>query len=406
MGQQSHMPRPWCPVALSPADVSAVEAGLTRLSALARDDDTASDLAQRALLADVIGAHEQLAPLVDEAIERTDAHGLRPSSIAGPISVAYSLAQLTGTDELTETIGESLAEIDDIVERYVEGYRTGFAVRDGLLGVGLYVLVRRRYERKWARRVSARLLDRLVRWATFFPDGVGWWTSPRALAPARAQHFPHGRYDLGMADGAAGVLAFLCRLVDGEPDIEPDIEPDVADVVRPLITATGDWLSSHQRPDGAFPSWVLTDGASGPVSSGPVSSGWCRGVAGIAVALALAARVTGQEAWRDAAMRSLDWLADRSDPTEDLTLCHGQAGRLMAIACVHAATGHKHAPILYRRVFDEFVASCARGDMPTGTHASTAWTSFVGTGLTLASLVSPNPPIWTERLLMIWPSIG
>ncbi len=155
-------------------------------------------------------------------------------------------------------------------------------------------------------------------------DGLtvpGWWVEhdPDPLRPT-----PGGHVNLGMAHGAAGLLALLAAamrrgyVVDGHTD---------------AITAlTGFFDRWRQDGDDGpwWPQWLtageLRTGRTMQPSPGRAS--WCYGTPGIGRALHLAALATGDTARRDAAEHALaacltDWALHHHT---DGGLCHGAAG--------------------------------------------------------------------------------
>lgn len=155
-------------------------------------------------------------------------------------------------------------------------------------------------------------------------DGLtvpGWWSArdPDPLAPT-----PGGHANLGMAHGAAGILALLSlaaslgRAVSGQLD---------------AITYLQDWYERWRQdePGGAWwPEWLTrSDLRSGrPAQPGPGRPSWCYGTPGIARALQLAAIATGDRHLQAEAEQALaaclsgPQLARLTGPG----LCHGLAG--------------------------------------------------------------------------------
>ncbi|MEO3854505.1 lanthionine synthetase C family protein [Acrocarpospora sp. B8E8] len=149
----------------------------------------------------------------------------------------------------------------------------------------------------------------------------GWWVphDPDRLLPT-----PGGHANLGMAHGAAGVLALLAlgishgRIVDGQAE---------------AVETLGSWFD-RWRQDSAdgpwWPQWITREElrTGRLLQKGPVRPSWCYGAAGIARALQLAGLATGDTVRRATAEQALAaCLADRQlDRITEAGLCHGLAG--------------------------------------------------------------------------------
>lgn len=157
--------------------------------------------------------------------------------------------------------------------------------------------------------------------ATFVPTpahgGADWYR----------QLYPYGHYPLGMAHGAAGVVAVLsAALLDGAG------RPGLAAAVGRLAT----WLAGC-RGCGGPQSWGSALGAD-PESGQPVldsrfrvPSGWCNGTSGVAAALLAAAKAADLPGLASVAGRALRTAEarGRGRGARDAVLCHGSAGRAL-----------------------------------------------------------------------------
>ncbi len=152
-------------------------------------------------------------------------------------------------------------------------------------------------------------------------DLPGWWV---AHDPDDTLPTPGGHANLGMAHGAAGLLALLAlataggHLVDGQDEA--------------IATLTG-WFDQW-RQDGRdspwWPQWITREDlrTGRPTQTSPGRVSWCYGTIGIAHAQQLAALAThdqrrAQDAENTLAAAVTDPQLDR---TSDPGLCHGLAG--------------------------------------------------------------------------------
>ncbi len=201
-----------------------------------------------------------------------------------------------------------------------------FDIFTGLTGLGAYLL---RYQ------PGSDVLGRALTYLTHLaeprrdPDGTwtpGWWVSHD---PDTTVKTPGGHANLGMAHGAAGILALLALAtahgvqVDGQRD-----------ALIQILTEYDRWLQDD--PAGPWwPQWItradLRAGRSSQRAAGRAS--WCYGVPGVARAHQLAAIATADPARQQAAEAVLaahltdERLAGLAGPG----LCHGPAGTYQTV---------------------------------------------------------------------------
>lgn len=150
----------------------------------------------------------------------------------------------------------------------------------------------------------------------------GWWVEHH---PDPLLSTPGGHANLGMAHGAAGILALLAlairhgRLVDGQHD-----------AVHRLVTVFDHWRRFDTDGNSWWPQWLTTDDLRTDTSHQPTAGlpSWCYGAPGIARALHLAAIATGQPDRQADAERILAQCAAKHvvQQLTELGLCHGRAG--------------------------------------------------------------------------------
>ncbi len=208
-------------------------------------------------------------------------------------------------------------------ERIRHGRSATFAEYDlfyGLVGIGTLLL---------HRAPGSDELGDLLRYIVRLTeprrhDGLlvpGWWVDhdPDPILPT-----PGGHANLGMAHGAAGLLALLAHAtrhghrVDGQTD-----------AIGRLCAWFDQWR--QDSPHGPWwPQWVTRDQlrTGRPTQDGPGRPSWCYGAAGIARAQQLAAIATNDRARQTAAEETL--AACLTNPQIDRItntgICHGLAG--------------------------------------------------------------------------------
>jgi hypothetical protein len=260
----------------------------------------------------------------------------------------------------------------------------------GLIGLGVLLLRRAPHSRtlgKILNHVVELTGDRTL-------DGVrvpGWWSSPDLLvSPER------GHADLGIARGAAGLLAFLALAVRAGRG---------ADVPKDAFVHLVGWLNDW-RQDGRDGSWwphrltldELRTGRTGQVE--PSAPTWA-GTVGTARALQMAAIVTGQTDWCTAAEGVMaSCLSPRSlDRLTEPGLVTGTAG---VYQTAFRAAQDASSSLLKQRLATaaEALARTGRG-WPDNTALLTGRS---GTQLVNQTLLRRYEPVsgWDRCLLIAW----
>ncbi len=286
-------------------------------------------------------ADDLAAEYLDAAINVLAAEPLTTSLYSGFPGIAWAaslIERLGGTDSLKGTDSQEAdadqgaaidAALADTLRHYPQ--RGPYDLIDGLAGLGAYAVAR--WPRPAAVECLSQVIERLARRARRDADGVYWWTPPSLMASARAQAYPDGGVDLGVAHGVAGVIPLLARAhVLG-------VESGTA---APLLDGAIRWMLARlvETPSGrTMPAFVAPDAE--PV---PARSAWCYGDPGVAVALLLAARDTGEASWA-AAGTELALRAARRPPEQtgvaDAGVCHGSAGLAHMFGRLHQMTGER-----------------------------------------------------------------
>lgn len=271
--------------------------------------------------------------------------------------------------------GESSAEEEDLNEEIDRAllvalrrspWRGEADLLGGLVGWGVYGLER-------LPRPSARELLRLV--------------VLRLAEHSGATREP----DLGMAHGAAGVIALLARMLQ-----EGASSPEAVS----LLTATVDGVLLSSQGDG-----------------GEGDLAWCAGDAGLSVALLAAGLACGREDWERAALRLAVAAAGRYlDGAEgfDPALCHGTAGLSHLFHRLYQTTGDPVLLAAAHRWLERTMARRRPGKGIGGylcfrrqADGRFGWVSdagflggAAGIGLALLAAATPVEPAW-DRLLLL-----
>ena len=245
----------------------------------------------------------------------------------------------------------------------------------GLIGIGVYAMERLPRPAAW--RALERVVSQLGNLAHDAGDGVGWFTPAEFLPPDPRRLSPDGHWDLGMAHGAAGIVAFLAHT--RAPGADELLDQAVA------------WLLAQQLPPGStsrFGSW-LDPGQPEPPQ--PARTAWCYGDPGVAAALLAAGR-------RDEALDVATTAAQRpADETRvvDAGLCHGAAGLLHVFNRLHQGTDDEALAAAARRWFEAALV------LPV--HETGFLEGQAGVGLALLAAATDIEPAWDRVLLLSGP---
>lgn len=271
---------------------------------------------------------------------------------------------------------------------------------DGLTGLGTYALAR--WPRPAAVECLSSVIERLARHARRDADGVYWWTRPSQLAGGRAQQYPDGGVDLGVAHGVAGVIPLLARAHALRLD---------ARTVRPLLDGAVRWLLGHliEIPSGrTVPDFVTDD-----PDRLPTRSAWCYGDPGVAMALLLAARDVSEPSWAQAGTE-LALLAAARPPeftgVSGAGICHGAAGLAHLFNRMYQMTGEQELAHAARSWTERTLAMCeagqpgatATGDGPGRPAPAEAGLLEGAAGVVLVLLAGcfSVEPVWDQMLLV------
>ncbi|GAA4923814.1 lanthionine synthetase-like protein [Stackebrandtia albiflava] len=233
----------------------------------------------------------------------------------------------------------------------------------------------------------------LSRLCTSTGDRPGWWVEHGPNPHVAPPDGGHG--NLGLAHGAAGILAALARAPDG-----------TGGGGRAAAHRLADWLLAHRRVDGFGPWWpmfVTDDSATDRVRPAPT---WCYGAPGIAVALRSAADRFDRPELREAADEAVAAALEAPVSLPDNGLCHGWAGLAHVLWRVDADRYRDTTETAMDRVLHGFTEDAAFGFRCHGDTGDFDHPGFLegaaGTALALHRYAVGEPPRsgWDDVLLL------
>jgi len=268
---------------------------------------------------------------LDRAIDAVASTEMTPSLYAGFLGVAWTAQLLSGAgmDSAADANEDIDAALLELVA--VSPWSGEYDLISGLVGFGVYAL--ERLPRPAASSMLEAIVDRLDELGERRNDGITWHTPVRFLPPHARESHPDGWYNLGLAHGVPGVIAFLAGVCAARV---------AAPKARPLLDGAVSWLLARGGPqsdEAAF--GYCVDRSNGPE---PSRHAWCYGDPGVATAVLLAARAISQAAWRDVALSVARRAALRPRPhtgVVDASLCHGAAGLAHLYNRLFQATGER-----------------------------------------------------------------
>jgi lantibiotic modifying enzyme len=251
---------------------------------------------------------------LSRAIEAIGSRRLDPSLYAGFSGVGWAVLSLD--PRAAERI--DFEDLDAAVRMAVHPRRraASFDLVNGLAGLGVYLLAR--LPDPSARLVLESLIAELGSRSQLTSVGNRWLSLPEGGSPAFATDCPDGWYDLGMAHGVAGVIAFLAAARVALAD-SPAGE---------LVDGAVRWLLSvrQDRSSGSLFPYVV--GVRERQASRKSRVAWCYGDLGIAWALWASVRHRGDMLARDALDMARLAMARPLEDTGvmDAGICHGASG--------------------------------------------------------------------------------
>lgn len=353
------------------------------------------------------GDKETALYFLEQAIDAVASVPMDSSLYGGVTGVAWAMAHFRGW--LLEADNDATEAMDTLLRASLSRrpWRGSYDLTKGLVGFGVYAM--EQLPSLSAIQCLEQVIDRLDENAERTPDGITWFTSWELLPASQRRVSFIGNYNLGVAHGVPGVIAFLAQVCALDERKIPGVTK-VRAKARPLLDGAVAWLLAQKISAGAecvFPEWIFRG-----LSLRSSRVAWCYGDLGSAAALLAAARCVNDANWEREAVRLARRVAERSfdqSGVKDCALCHGAAG-----------AGH-----LFNRMFqasgESWLKDAALGwfqrtlemRRPEGGIAGFAafrldhWSNEVGilegaAGIALALLaaVTPNEPAW-DRMLLI-----
>lgn len=348
---------------------------------------------------------ENATEFLERAMQAVSAEPMGTSLYAGFVGVAWVMTHLQ--EQLYDAAEQDPCEaIDEALLTYLKRspWCADYDLIGGLVGLGVYLLDR--LPRPSAVECLELVIDRLDETAERQPHGITWLTPPELLPEHERAECPAGCYDLGLAHGVPGVIAFLGAACAAGV---------ARDKARPLLDGAVAWLLTQKLPGGAdaiFSYWI----APGLVSK-PSRLAWCYGDLGVAAALLCAARCVGEQAWEREALR-IARSAARREPegagVKDAGLCHGAAGLGHIFNRLFQATGETVFKQAARYWFEQTLEMRRHGQGIAGFSAylgdgdgTPRWdddpgilTGAPGIALALLAAVTDIEPAWDRMLLV------
>lgn len=331
-----------------------------------------------------------------------------PGFIGGYPQVGWVITQLAGKLFDQQETATCLA-VDEALLAYLQALPqpADFDLIGGLTGLGVYALAR--LPEPSAVACLQLVVQHLAERAERNKDGATWFTVPGFLPEWQRQICPNGYYNLGLAHGVPGVIAFLARACAVE-SVRATAQPLLEDAVRWVLANLGE-------ADGVsfFPNWLAPE-----VSPSRSRVAWCYGDLSGATALLYAARCVGRQDWEAQALPILRYAArNRGEEAgvRDAGICHGAAGNAHIFNRIYQATGEElfkeAACHWYARVFDFRQPQAGIAGFAAfhpNTEAADNWiidtdmfNGAVGIGLALLAATSEVAPAWDECLLVSLP---
>jgi lantibiotic modifying enzyme len=359
-----------------------------------------------AAAAEVLGdeARTTALALCDRTIDAASDQPLDPMLYSGIVGVGWALSVVErrleepddGDSDIDEYVGTVLA---------VSPWPGSFDLILGVVGLGVYCL--ERLPRESARRGLDLVVARLGELAETTSQGLAWRTGLRVMPPYRRPEFPDGYFDVGLAHGAAGVVAFLAEATRAG-----------AAGARELLAGAVDWLLAQRLADTSRSVYPGIVAPGQPPAAARVA--WCYGDPGVAAALLGAGDALGAGELLEEARALARRCAGQNEFTgiADAGLCHGATGVAHILNRVGQALADERILDNARFWFGEalgmrragmaiagFPSLDRTGEQPQFRPRGGVLEGASGVGLALVSAVTATEP-WWDPMLLLWPARG
>lgn len=301
-----------------------------------------------------------------------------------------------GAEDVLGVIDEALVGVLDI-----DRWNASNDLAQGLVGLGVYFLERlaENPNADLARNGLDRVVRHLDRNSHRSDCGTTWITTVDVMPEHFRTKYPDGFYDLGLAHGVPGMIAFLSRAAR----IGNERAGTLADEAL-------HWVSLHRDASG-FPAIVPPSFPRGSepdlaVQRSRSRAAWCYGDPGVAAGLWTAS----PELARATALTCTTH-DDQTHGVRDAGLCHGAAGLAHMLNRFYQATGEAslceasqnwYARTIEMRATGTGVAGYAayRGDDCASEPLYGLIEGGAGIALALLAATTPAEPSW-DRLLLV-----
>jgi lantibiotic biosynthesis protein len=311
-----------------------------------------------------------------------------PALFGGIAGAAWILEHLIASGQ--SGFDDPLGAVDTLLLEFA-GQRNndaGYDLIGGIVGTGAYFLERPCSSLRDDALFT--LLERLEHTAEINPQGITWHTRRQVLRSFAGSQDTHGRYDLGVAHGVAGVLRFLGILVAlgiGKTS------------ARTLLNGCVHWLMCQEQAEGAqsrFPNWV---NSLDEIQHSRIA--WCYGDLGIGIVLWQTARLLGNPDWLQYSEKIIDrCIARGPDGIVDAGLCHGAVGVAHMFNRIYQQSGqskYKHAAKDYYSLAIQLTNDKKNLPKSTGQRFIDG---DIGIALGLLAACHPIEPNWDRRMLL------
>ena len=251
---------------------------------------------------------------LDRAVAAVAEQRMSPAFMQGFPGVAWAIEHL-GQNDGDE---DANAAVDDVLVATLEGpgWNGLYDLVSGLVGLGVYGLARLPAET--GRKIAELVVERLREWSEPVTPGVTWYTRPELIPPSARERVPEGYYNLGLAHGVPGVVAFLAHA--HRAGVAPD-------TTAALMEGGVTWMLAQALPPGDRATWPYFVGPG--IDPNPARLAWCYGDPGVIASLLAAADALGRDDWEGAALDALSRAVARPPGSSDVqgaSLCHGAMG--------------------------------------------------------------------------------
>ena len=349
------------------------------------------------------GARDLALEYLNVSIDALTSQPMDPSLFSGFAGISWAVQHVSN---LLGNASDDLTEIDLVLEKFVSNspWKQDYDLIVGLVGIGVYCL--ERSGSAAAARSLELIVDRLYELAERGEEGVRWFTKPELLIQQQREIYPQGYYNLGTAHGVPGIIAILGKIY-------------AAGIAREktswLLDEAVRWFLQQRLPaemNSCFSGFCIPGR-----HSEDSRLAWCYGDAGIAAALFIAGRCTGQSPWEEEALAIARHSANRVPETcrvRDVCFCHGSAGLAHIFNRFYQATRDELFASASRYWIEQSLQYRKPG---SGAAGYTVWTAdqdgqivslgrhgliegIAGVGLTYLAAMSTVEPSW-DRIFLV-----